>query len=233
MPHPDDNEVGAGGTIAKLAAKGAKVAYLGVTDGGGGTMDPSQSAEYLAHLRRREQQAAAKLLGVEAIEWLGYRDGAGLPPDELRRKILGVIRRVRPDFVLTVDPWLPYEAHQDHRATGLAVAEACLLSAFPNIEADPAATGLAPHAVTAVAFYATAAPNQYVAIDEQTWSRRLEAVRLHESQFPGQVFQMYAMYIDGKCRDYAAAAGGGATWAEAFKVLTPLHLHMNVDAAAM
>lgn len=227
MPHPDDNEIGAGGTIARLVDAGAKVTYLGVTDGGAGTLDPSLKRPDVARIRRGEQGAAAAALGVSELIWLDYPDAVGLPAAELRQRIVGVIRQVRPEFVLTVDPWLPYEAHPDHRAVGMAVAEAALLSGFPNIHPEHLDGGVEPHAVTAVAFYATAAPNRYVAIDA-TWERKLAAIQKHASQFNETDWQLLVAYLDMKAQELAAKAGVGAR-AEGFKVLTPTYLHMCVD----
>lgn len=227
MPHPDDNEVGAGGTIARLAAGGARITYLGVTDGSAGTLDPQVRPADLVRIRRTEQEQAAADLGVAAVEWLGYPDGAGLPADEVRTRLIEAVRRHRPDFLMTVDPWLPYEAHPDHRVTGLAVAEAALLAAFPHVCPGK---GLAPHAVKAVAFYATARPNTYVDIDG-TWEQKLTALGRHASQFPGEELLRVSFYLDLRAREMAQRAGTGCERAESFKVLTPTHMHMLPDTA--
>ena len=73
---------------------------------------------------------------------------------------------IRPDFVLTVDPWLPYEAHQDHVRTGLAVAEACLLFGLPRFPSgDPGLDeAFEPFRLRGIAFYASAGANTVVDI---------------------------------------------------------------------
>jgi hypothetical protein len=76
QPHPDDNEVGAGATIAKLARSGCKVTYLTVTDGSKGTDDPGMSTSELAKIRRRETEDAAGLLGVSSLRFLDFEDGS-------------------------------------------------------------------------------------------------------------------------------------------------------------
>lgn len=229
MPHPDDNEIGAGGTIARLTDNGAEVTYLGVTDGGAGTLDPTADRVSIARIRRGEQIAAAAILGVHDLMWLDYPDAAGLPVLELRQRIIAAIRQVKPEFVLTVDPWLPYEAHPDHRATGLAAAEAVMLAGFPKIFPDQLEAGLEPHAVTAIAFYATAAPNTFIDIDA-TWDRKLAALQKHTSQFGGAEWPMLSTYLDLKGQELATH-NGGCTRAEAFKVLTSTYLHMCVDTS--
>src|SRR4029077_10755982 len=73
--HPDDPEFGAGGSMAKLAMDGAELVYVIVTDGSQGGEDPKQKDSELAAIRQREQRAAAKVLGVKKVEFLGYKDG--------------------------------------------------------------------------------------------------------------------------------------------------------------
>ena len=222
QPHPDDNEVGAGATIAKLADKGCEVIFLTVTDGSKGTADPSVSAEELMARRCAEAQAAGELLGVREQIFLDYVDGETPDATVLRGPIMEQIRKVKPDFVLTVDPWLPYEAHQDHRHVGLAVAEAVLGAGNIHYLKD----GPEPWAVTALVFHSTTKPNTFIDVDGY-WERKVEAIRAHESQFSDADWQFLGMYFDYKARAYAE--GRDCERAEAFKVLPPITLHMSVD----
>src|SRR5690242_21853720 len=66
--HPDDPDFGAGGSIARLADSGAEVTYVIVTDGRQGGEDPTQKDSELVAIRKREQRAAAKVLGVRSEE---------------------------------------------------------------------------------------------------------------------------------------------------------------------
>ncbi|MEM2427971.1 MAG: PIG-L deacetylase family protein, partial [Candidatus Bathyarchaeia archaeon] len=166
QPHPDDTDIAAGGTIAKLAKKGCQIVYVTITDGGAGTDLKNFPWESVAEVRRREQESAAKTLGVSELIWLNYRDSELEPTIELRNKLITLIRRFRPDMVLTVDPWLRYEAHPDHRATGIATSEAFLLSGFPNINRIDLVNGLEPHTPKFIAYYWTEKPNIYVDITE-------------------------------------------------------------------
>ncbi len=223
QPHPDDNELGAGGTIAWLASLDIEIVYLTVTDGSIGTQDPSISPERLAETRRGEAERSARHLGASQLLWLGYRDGDVPEERELTARIMGVIRQVKPDAVLVPDPWLPYEAHRDHRLTGLATAAACILGGFPHARSGPEAP---PHSVPMVGFYCTTRPNTWINVDA-TWSRKMEAVRMHASQFP-EGWAMISMYLDMKAREFAQ--GRGFTRAEALKVLPTILLHFNVDS---
>lgn len=222
QPHPDDNEVGAGATIAKLAAKGCEVFFLTITDGSKGTSDPSISAKEMQAIRQAEAKAAGELLGVKEQIFLDFIDGEAPAPAELRDPIIEQIRKIRPDFVLTADPWLPYEAHQDHRNVGMAVAEAVLCSGNIHYLQD----GPQPWEVTALVFHSTTKPNTFINIDG-FWERKIEAMRAHKSQFTDQSLQFLGLYFDHKARDYAQ--GRGCERAEAFKVLPPITLHMSVD----
>ena len=91
--HPDDPDFGAGGAIARLADTGAEVTYVIVTDGRQGGEDPKQKDADLIAIREKEQRAAAKILGVKRVEFLGYKDGHLAPDLKLRRDIVRMIRK--------------------------------------------------------------------------------------------------------------------------------------------
>lgn len=121
--HPDDAEFGAGGTLARWAADGCHVTVLVVTDGSKGTWDPDVDPEVLVASRVTEQRAAADVLGATDIVMLDHVDGELEYSMDLRRELCGWIRRVRPDVVLSHDPWKRYMLHPDHRATGLGAID--------------------------------------------------------------------------------------------------------------
>ena len=121
--HPDDAEFGAGATLAKWAAGGAHVTILVLTDGSKGAWDPAASPAELVRIRAEEQRRAAEALGVAETVNLGCVDGELEYTMELRAEICGRIRRVRPDVVLSHDPWRRYMLHPDHRAAGWAAVD--------------------------------------------------------------------------------------------------------------
>ena len=121
--HPDDNEFGAGGTSAKLAAQGWEVTFIIVTNGNKGSHDPGVSSYELSELREREQRAAAEVLGVKQVIFLRNNDGELEPTPALRAEIALYIRHLKPHYVFTHDPWKHYMLHPDHRAVGFAVIE--------------------------------------------------------------------------------------------------------------
>lgn len=126
--HPDDLDFGAGGTIAQWTAKGIAVSYCICTNGDQGGVDRTITREEMKHIRRREQTEAGKVLGVTDIHFLDYRDGWLAPTIELRKDIVRVIRKVRPQRMLIQSPernWNRLGAsHPDHLAAGEAAIQA-------------------------------------------------------------------------------------------------------------
>jgi len=228
VPHPDDAELAAGGTVAVLTSEGATATYAIVTDGGMGTFDPAVTGEQIAAVRRKEQEQAASHLGVTKVEWLGFCDGFLPEIETLREPMVKLIRKVKPDFVLTVDPWLPYEAHPDHRKTGMAAVEAAIFAGFPLAYPQHMQQGLLPWGVSGIAMAFSVRPNTVINI-EPTWDRKIAACLLHKSQFPPDVWNtMYLPYIQAKSLEWGREIG--AKVAETFKVMHPYHLHVMVDA---
>jgi LmbE family N-acetylglucosaminyl deacetylase len=121
--HPDDNEFGAGGTVAKLAAQGWDTTFIIATNGNKGSHDPGMSSYNLSETREQEQRNAAERLGVRRVIFLRNNDGELEPSPALRAEIALYIRHFKPHAVFTHDPWKHYMLHPDHRAVGFAVIE--------------------------------------------------------------------------------------------------------------
>ena len=188
--HPDDAETMAGGTLLKWAAEGHVITLCLITDGDKGTADPNDSRDAVIARRRAEQANAAARLGAEVIT-LGYEDGMLQPTLDLRRDLVRVMRRVRPDIVVANDPtvWFrhgTYINHPDHRAAGHAAVEALYpavkkASIFPELIAE----GLQPHVVQEVWLGPTGEANAWVDIAD-VFDRKIEMICDHASQFsPG------------------------------------------------
>ncbi len=218
QPHPDDNEIGAGALIARLRDLGRAVRYVTVTDGSMGTMDPALAPTELARLRRSEAEAAAATLGVFDNRHLGHRDLLDSPMPGLRAQLMAEIADFRPDLVLTCDPWLPYEAHPDHRAVGLAVAEAVSFLQFPHVPEAPGPAVAQP----IVGFYGTAHANTRVPAG-QYWKVKWQAIAEHKTQFPPPALVQVRGFVE-------ALSQGEEGFFEAFKVLHPFFLHFNPAA---
>ncbi|MGH7310644.1 MAG: PIG-L deacetylase family protein, partial [Candidatus Rokuibacteriota bacterium] len=124
--HPDDAEFGAGGTIAKMVKQGRELTYVIVTNGNKGSSDRTMTPERLVHIRESEQRNAARVLGVERVEFLGYEDGEVEDTRQLRLDVTRQIRQWRPDLVITQNPHRTsnlYASHRDHRITAGVVLD--------------------------------------------------------------------------------------------------------------
>jgi LmbE family N-acetylglucosaminyl deacetylase len=227
QPHYDDNDIGAAGTLALLHEKGAELYYLTATDDLMGVVDHSLSDEEASQALKRDQFAAGKVIGVKEQFWLGYPDAGEYNYFALRRDFLKYIRMIQPDFVLTVDPWLTYEAHHDHIQTGLAAAEAVMFAGLTKIPSSDSAIDSAyqPHDIRGIIFYHTREPNQIVDISE-TWEAKLAAVRCYEAQFTAQEMNQLITALDAKSQQ--VAAGESFQRGEALKVLHTSALHCGL-----
>jgi LmbE family N-acetylglucosaminyl deacetylase len=228
QPHYDDNDIGAGGTLARLAEAGAEIHYVTVTDDLAGVLDPDLPDEDATRRLRDEQRAAAAHVGVAEQHWLGYPDAGDYDYFALRRDLIRLLRRLRPDFVLACDPWLPYEAHRDHVTCGRATADAVCLQGLPRICTDPETDrDWQPHAITALALYWSAAPNTSVDVSAHR-ERKHRALDCYRAQFRDDDLRLLHAALEAQER--AWAEGTDFAFAERFKVLRPFQLHCNVNA---
>ena len=153
--HPDDAEFGAGGTLAKWAAEGCEISMLIVTDGSKGTWDEHQDPAHLIAARRSEQRAAAEALGARGdIVFGDFVDGELENNRELQRLIALWVRRVKPDVVMTFDPWKKYMLHPDHRAIGWGVIDGIVAARDHLFFPDQLVDGLTKHRPQAILLFA-------------------------------------------------------------------------------
>ncbi len=227
QPHYDDNDIGAGGTLAQLAKKGAEVIYLTVTDDLAGVVDASLSREAATQSLARDQQASGRIIGVKEQIPLNYPDAGEYSYFSLRRDLLKYIRLLQPDFVFTCDPWLTYEAHHDHIQTGLAAAEAVLFSNLLKIpSSDPAVdAAYKGHSINGIAFYYSREPNQVIDITS-TWEAKVAAMRCYATQIPTEDADQLVMALQFKSSQLCA--GRDFQYGEPFKVLDPRALHCGL-----
>lgn len=199
--HADDLDFSSAGTLASFADKGAKVYYLILTDGSKGSADTDTDNASLSTIRQQEQREAARRLGATDVFFLDYEDGQLQVTPALKRDIVRVIRRVRPDVVLAFDPTMVYVAdegfinHTDHRACGQATIDAVFPLArdhlsFPELYTDE---GLQPHKVATLLLTNLEKANFIVDISDYL-PHKLEAIKAHVSQVPdvGAVMTRFA-----------------------------------------
>ncbi len=226
QPHYDDNDIGAGGTLAALHDAGAEIIYLTVTNDVAGVIDTTISDEEAIVKLHAEQYESGKAIGVSRQAWLEYPDSGCYDYYELRRKLIGYIRLLKPDFIFTPDPWLPYEAHRDHIQTGTAAAEAAVLYDLMRIKSDPEIDAqYERHELMGIAFYYPWKANTPFDVS-QTQERKAQAIRCYHSQFTPEAAEMLLMAIDAKERMMGESIG--CTHAEAFKVMHPRQLHCGL-----
>ncbi len=209
--HPDDIESWCAGTVAALLARGARVAYLLLTSGDKGSPDPLADPRRVAAVREAEGRAA-RILGVSDLTFLRRPDGELTDDPPLRLAIAAQIRRVRPDLLLTFDPWRPYAFHRDHREGAFAALAAATLAArpgpLPGRADDPA---LPPHATRAAWLFLTDRPDRFVEISA-TFAAKVAARLAHASQ-TGDPAALERAFRE---RDTALGAPRGLALAETF-----------------
>src|SRR5436305_9680620 len=186
MAHPDDVDFGSAGTIAQWTDAGIEVTYCIITDGDAGGFDPAVPRSEIGTIRRAEQTAAAKEVGVSDVRFLGYPDGRLEVSFDLRRDIARVIREVRPQRVVCQSPQrnmvrIP-ASHPDHLAAG----EATLCAIYPDARNPFAFMELADleaWSVDETWVSGMERANRYVDMTD-TFERKMAALHTHASQHP-------------------------------------------------
>ena len=224
-PHPDDIEIGAGATAAKLADKGKDVCFLVCTDGRFGTdrAPAGLTGDTLAALRREEAGASASLLGVHDLRFLSFRDGGFYDARELQRAIAEAVSSFRPDVVLAPDPCVTSECHTDHLNVGEAARRVACFASNPGIMEG---LGLSPAPVQALAFYMTAKPNCFVKTSGYLERQLRSIYDCHKSQVPAR--DSVEVYLKLRAADFGIRSFRGC--AEGFRVLGRTQMHCLPEA---
>jgi len=189
LAHPDDPEFFCGATLARWAKAGHHIIYQLLTCGDKGFNDSTpadMTSNALCALRHEEQKAAAAVIGAHAVHFMDQPDGYLVPDLTLRREIVRVIRKFKPDILLTCDPQTLFATyginHPDHRAAGQVVLDAVFPAAgnkeyFPELIQE----GYEPHMPREVWCSLSMKPNTVIDVTD-TWSTKLEALLNHKSQ---------------------------------------------------
>lgn len=227
-PHPDDLEIGAGATIAKLAAEGKKICFLICADGRFGTANcPGKSPEELIGIRKQEQLNAAKALGVDDVRFLDLCDAGLYDPEDMLRGIIKTVGDFKPDIIFAPDPCVSSECHPDHLNTGRAAARAAFIAPFENIMNR---YGAGAAEVQAIAFYFTARPNRFV----NTTGYLEKQLKVMLERFPSQIpegsedAKSFSLYL--KLRAYDFGLRNFCRTAEGFRVLGKTQMHCLPEA---
>ncbi len=228
-PHPDDIEIGAGATAARLAAAGKRVTFLICMDGRYGLehAPAGTTSEQLVGIRKAEAIASAKMLGVEDVRFLDLCDGGFYDFDELLRRTAQIVGETKPQLIFAPDPDVGSECHVDHRRVGECARRLAFFAPFAEIMARWEA---APAPVEALAFYMTAKPNRFVET-RGLLPRQTEAIfSCHKSQFPAGCAdaKSIALYLRLRSADFGLRRLCGA--AEGFRVLGRTQMHCLPEA---
>jgi LmbE family N-acetylglucosaminyl deacetylase len=221
VAHPDDMEFGAAAAVARWSGQGKHIAYCMVTSGEAG-IDGTHPEEARA-VREAEQVASAEVVGVESVEFLGFPDGVieyGVP---LRRAIAAVVRKHRPEIVITNnfrESWGGGPLNQaDHIAVGRAVVDAVRDAGNRWIFTDQLDEGLVPWpGVRQV--WAAGSPLAAHGVDiVDTFDAGVASLRAHEAYIAGLGWADFdpAEFLEGVAR--MAGTRMGVAFATSFEVL--------------
>jgi len=223
-PHPDDSELIAGGYLASSIDRHAEVKLVVVSDDRMSftSIENALPMEKIVEIRKDEEMKALHTLAITDVEFLEYTDSRVPEPKILMKDFIRIIRGYAPDLVISVDPFLPYEAHPDHLNTGNALLRAVLFHQFPYILKSIKIKSKPP----TIALGASAFPNAIISVDH-SMDRKIASILSHKSQFPN------AEDIERRVRDTASVFGKliNSRYGEAFKVLRPDETHLDVLAA--
>lgn len=187
LAHPDDPEFFCGATLARWAKMGHTIHYCLLTRGDKGVRDAIVDPGELSKTREVEQQRAAETLGVKDIMFLNFEDGYLVPDLNARKEVTRVIRKIKPDIVMSCDPTYIFGEnninHPDHRAAGQIVTDAVFPAAgnplyFPELLQDE---GLQTHGIKELWLSVTGQPNVVVDVTE-TWNTKIQALHCHVTQ---------------------------------------------------
>lgn len=190
-PHPDDDTFCCAGTLSLLAKNQNQIYIVIYTNDDKGSYDPEMTSERLARIRQAEEEEACRIIGIpkQHILWLQYHDGMleYANTRDLVEQVTGIIRKYRPDAVLSIDPGSEYVRwHKtDHRMAAMNTIDAIRAAEwhlyFPNQRLHD---GLEPfHVPQEFFYYATAADANYFVNIDSVVDRKLEAAAAHVSQF--------------------------------------------------
>lgn len=226
-PHPDDIEIGAGATAAKLVSMGKHVTFLICTDGRYGTDYTDMNPDVLAEKRKQEAIQSAAVLGVKDVRFMNLSDGGFYPFEKMKEGIAKVIGEVKPDVVFAPDPCVDSECHPDHLNTGNAVRNVAVIAGNEGIMR---CYGAQPHAVKAIAFYMTAHPNGYIRTTGFLNQQMKAIFDCHHTQFPKEnsPADTIRLYLKLRSIDFGIRSLKGT--AEGFRILATIHMHCLPEA---
>jgi N-acetylglucosamine malate deacetylase 1 len=222
--HPDDIELAAGATIARVVKDGLRVGMVDLTRGEMGTRGTPA-------IRRREAAAAARVLGASFRDQLDFGDGVLRHGRNEELEIIEIIRATRPHLVFA--PY-PDDRHPDHTRTGQLITDAWFYAGLRQLK-----TKLTAHRPQAVIYYLQnyMYPPSFVVDTTASWKKKMRAIAAYRSQFHDpkskepQTFistPVFLEMIEARGKHFGALIG--ARYGEAFVTKQPPQLDDLVGA---
>lgn len=209
--HPDDIEFSCTGTLRKFIEKGWDVHYIVATNGENGFKIAHKPRKQRIEIRHKEQINAARKLGVKKVFFLGCKDGFLKNDDSLRKKLVGIIKKVKPEIIFSFDPAnRTYEninlQHRDHRNIGKGVFDAVFAAKNRYMYTGD------PHKVRYLYFYGSEKPDYFENIAKYI-EYKLDVLKEHKSQFSdfGKVEKWVKNYMSKFSKKYK--------YSEAFRII--------------
>ena len=217
-PHPDDAEMGVGGTVINWMRQGAEATLVVVTNGDKGSSDLEMTSERLVEIREREQLAAAEVLGWKEVIFLREPDAELEDNLRFREKLVRAIRKTRPDVVMTTDPQKrSFYQHRDHRITGQVTMDAVFPLARDHLNfPQHMAEGLQPHKTQFLYFWHSDDPDTHIDISDSI-DLKIKALLKHESQIAAQRAAELSKYMKERAQE--AGKEHGMEACESFRVV--------------
>jgi LmbE family N-acetylglucosaminyl deacetylase len=225
--HPDDIEVGTGGSVAKLIEMKKAVYFAIITDGGCGYQDLSLTKVALVETRKKEALTSATEFGVKDTFFLGFPDAGDYKEEAVAKELAKIILNINPDFVFAPDPNLPSEIHPDHLKAGNAVKLALLYCGYPLVYQEN--VGEVPNDLLQsfrfrnLGFYFTHRANKFMRLNQNHVQTQRKAILCHGSQFSNtDEFNQIMRYLSIRGRIFGSL---GKRSKEGFFVLGKMHQH--------
>lgn len=207
--HPDDIEIGCGGTVAKYIAAGAYITFVCYTSGEAG--HASMPKAELSAIREAEALRAAGCLGVSDVRFLRFQDGLMAATYEMKIRVIGLLRELRPDAVFT---HATCDGFPDHKIFSELTRQALTAAAGPWYQESEGK----PHQVSEVYGYEVWHPLsqfQLVVDVSEFFPRKLQALKQYESQVEYVAYDKAAAGL----AQYRAVMAFQAGYAEVFEVI--------------
>ncbi len=176
--HPDDAELGCGGTVAQAVAAGRKVGIVDLTKGELGTRGT-------VAIREKEAQAASDILGLTVRENLGFRDGFFTDDETHQMALVRVIRKYRPEIVLAA---APDDRHPDHPRAARLIVTSCFLAGLLRVESEDSGNSQDPWRPSVVYHYIQSIflTPTFVVDVSSSWEVKMKAIKAFTSQFSNE-----------------------------------------------